>query len=412
MPKRKIKQTSTPSRRTRNKRPARQTRWKKRLLIAGGILVFALLLCGGVWHAAKPNLLDERIAQAVDFMLAMEESDGSFKYQFNYETGEFSDKNSIVRQAGATFGLAEYYRATRDGRVANRLRQALQTLESWSVGDDGKQFVKGPRKKDKIRSGASALTLMTTLLYQDIHADDSSFTAWRENLKRGLCSLLVPGQGIAISPDTTNQSPYFDGETWLALAMYADRYPADALVSETLPKLEAWLMAHYKEYNGSFFHWGAMAASRRYLTTGDEKYISFALDQYAQSQLNPERMQCYALEGVGGIALALPKGHPAREKLIGDIKISLEKFVLHRQFILPYLENEKPVAPNAAAYFGGFQGSSAGGLRIDDTQHCLSALLKAKDLSIRPAPIPHEEYLKNQPVRKKPAKKSARKKNL
>lgn len=353
----------------------------KKFLSLLGVLI---ILIGTIaYFFYTESVLDKRMRLAADHLSQIQNEDGSFIYFIDYKNGHKIDIGNIVRQAGAGYGLAEYYRLTQDPKIAETIQKALKNYAAWSVGNENAKLVKGPTDEYTPRAGTTALALLTALYYQET-CGSTAYAHLRDQWKNGLLSLYVPGEGIAIAPDTTRQSPYFDGEGWLALATYHRLFPEDKSVNDVLIPLENYLLSHYAQnYNKSFFHWGTMAASERYRQTQDPKFKEFALAQYNtfMDHLKSKKVHCYAIEGLGELALSLPPEDATRQEITALIENQIQTRLLDEQFIEKKLRNGAPVPKNIWPYLGGFQNSTIKtGTRVDDTQHCLSALIKLKKL--------------------------------
>ena len=351
-------------------------------------LGLALGLCLCLASAPAPAESPTAMTRAVDALLAVQKDEGLFAYDFDFVRGKSSKRNSIVRQAGTVYALAEYYGFSRDERMREPLRRALAALGRESVEFGGGAMVSKDRSVAGIRVGATALTLLAEAYYFRA-SGDGRFEATRRAWIQGMLALRRPGAGFKRAPGDELESPYYNGEVWLALALLARTFE-DPRIEQTLSDFEPYLMATYGgEPHIGFFHWGLMAASMRWRATGETRYADFLRDQvrhYLQvmrPKLNPNANTCYALEGLFpalepiGTDAALQTALRSRvqrefQKILGfQIRPGQDRLDLGDGTVL--------VSPNLQDYVGAFvAGRKRPSTRIDFTQHCLSALIKAR----------------------------------
>ena len=82
---------------------------------AAKIIPYVLILIGGLTLTIVPvraeissEVAEDRIRLAAKHLLKLQRSDGLFNYQYDFIRGRWRDRDNIVRQTGAGFGLAEY----------------------------------------------------------------------------------------------------------------------------------------------------------------------------------------------------------------------------------------------------------------------------------------------------------------
>ncbi|GHV47230.1 hypothetical protein FACS1894204_10370 [Synergistales bacterium] len=344
-------------------------------------LIIAAIILISCQHAteALADSLGKRIALAFGHILNMQKPDGSFEYLLDFSTGKFISGNSIVRQAGVAYGLGEYYVITKDRRAKAPLEAAIQVLRAWSVREGGGLLVKGAeRTRYEPTSGATALALLGALRYKEA-AKSERFDDLIQDWKNGLAELYIENHGMKTSAYDERESPYYNGEAWLALAFYSNRYPDDDQVHALLVRLEKYLMEKYSSgLDSAFFHWGLMAASERYRGTGDDTFISFGLEQISKCDRDKENPPPY-VEGAAELYSVLPDGDQ-KERLFTVLTEMKEK-VFAEQQTGKTLPDGSRVHPSAKRYLGAFLLRPHEKVtRIDCTQHGLSAMLKLRSI--------------------------------
>lgn len=394
----------------------------------------AVALLSAAVAAAESDL--ERVQRAVAYTLSTQQPNGLFAYDFDFLAAEPSGQDNIVRQAGTLFALGEYLTDTGDASVAPALRAGLEALEErslpvgtgrvqawleragvfgidsgrlerllgergWLYAPEGPgALVSGDGSYAQALVGATALGLIAELHYAAATADER-FAPLRERWLRGLLSLWVPGRGMRMQPTLLRQSPYVDGETWLALAVYHERFPADADAARVLAELEDYAIARYGARASShFFHWGALASAAR-LATGDAARLVAFSERQAESVLAERPVKavadtttCSFIEGLASSIAVLGARPDGREALLGQLRdrVAIE---LARNRPLQIQPGQQEIAlpeggllraPGLARHAGAFRAGRYGAYtRTDLTQHCISGFLKARRVGLADA---------------------------
>ncbi|MDR1379657.1 MAG: thioredoxin family protein [Synergistaceae bacterium] len=331
-------------------------------------------------RGAATNIgLDERIEMAFTHTLQTQKKDGSFEYALDYRTGGFSLFNHIVRQASAAYGLGEYLRVTGDERARKPLEKTLAFLLRDSTPFNGGLLVSSSPPHPKSPSGATALALIGALRYKASGGElsDGQIEKWL----KGLSGLYIEGAGFRTVPATDEESPYYNGETWLALAEYLEAFPHDREIARLVEKVDAYMMERYaREFDGAFFHWGMMALSARYRQTRCKKFLDFGLAQYAK-YLDAEENPTTFTEGVTQFYSVLPD-RAAKDEVRKKL-FFIAKNLFKVQQISSKLPDGSSVSPRAERYIGGFLLEPSGTrTRIDMTQHGLMGLLRLRAYGI------------------------------
>jgi hypothetical protein len=397
-------------------------------IVAGAAMLFAALSADSLAtdHSAMMRL-------TIDGMIASQTNEGLFPYGFDFladkplEPDHMSASN-LIRQAGSVSVLAAYYRHTHDARLRDPIRRALTALgsHSLSIGKSRAQYwierthvLSLPVFRWKLRSalgrfdllyekagagkvlspsgdygqaltGTGALALLAELHYASAEGDDR-FAELRSALLEGLLMLRIPGAGFRASPTSIDEADYYNGEAWLAIAVYSDLHRDDARTAAELADLDGALIERYtRSPSRNFFHWGAMAAAQRYATTGDQRFLGFIRGQAdrfvtrIEQSLGPETNHCATMEGVAAALAALNRAGEGRTERAR----SLRRWLAEEAARLPALQiqpgqtgmalggSAQLVAPRMAEFPGSFlQGSYHPSTRVDNGQHCVSAML-------------------------------------
>ena len=359
------------------------------------LMIFLLLL--GFEVSAEPQVtskltVDERAILAATHMANIQRKTGYFSYEFDFASGSWSRADELVRQAGASYGLSEYLLTHRDDIIKGVVEKAIKAYPINSVPiKEGKKLTDNQDLK-KTETGATAHALIGAMQYAKA-TGDHQFYADIQEWKIGLVALYHPQGGFAGGAFDPEESPYFNGEAWLALCVYADSYPNDDKVKSIMPLID---IAMIKLYTASpdigFFHWGLMATAKRFDQTKDQKFIEFGAQQvnYFLTKMRPdfdeEVNSCYSVEGMAAVLPVLQKDKKQNliaasllTRLRQEMTKNMGMQIRPEQKVLLLIGGRTLTAPELPRYAGAFiNGLDRPQIRIDFTQHCLSALLKSE----------------------------------
>ena len=298
----------------------------------------------------------------------------------------------MVRQAGAAYALAEYQLFKPDPMARAAVERAVQAYHARSVPwKDGKLF---SLKKTTAgaKAGATALALLSVLMITREDMAPQLENAIQDWLK-GLLALQMQDGGFEARPGSGKQSAYSNGEIWLALGYYNLVNPGNRRVEAALDRADATFIRIYGgKPDVGFFHWGVMAAVMRYRIIGDSRFVDFVAQQMRQfmdefkPKVKPWVNSCYSVEGLlagAGVIADSGRYQALYEKTMLRVKQEMEKNL--RLQIRPdqkYIQmgpKRYLTAPEIPDYVGAFlNGLYRPQVRVDATQHCLSAMVKMR----------------------------------
>ena len=408
--------------------------------LLGGILAATWLTIAAPLQAAeaRPDAdvpVDYRalMRSTVDALIASQTQSGLFPYGFDFladqplEPGRVSPEN-LIRQAGTASALAAYYQRTHDPRLRETLQRILAAFDRHSLPigksrlqrwierahllsipfarwrlqtallrhgllyepeGEGK-VISSNGKYDIAAAGTVALALLAELRYADASGDDH-YAALRASWLRGLLDLRIPGGGFRWLPTSIDDTPYYNGEGWLALAVYRDLHPEDTTVAAELDDLDRAMIERYTQQpDPDFYSWGAMAAAQRYRTTRDGRFLAFLRGQAKlflarfRGRLEADANNCDAMEGAAATLGILETEGGAD----GELAQRLQTWVTAEAAKLPRMQlrsgqgalvlggDAKLSAPRMAGFGGAFlMGLYDPSTRVDLMQHCLSAMV-------------------------------------
>ncbi|MEJ2653682.1 MAG: hypothetical protein P8173_18435, partial [Gammaproteobacteria bacterium] len=338
---------------------------------------------------------------------------------------------NLARQAGVAAVLADYYVLTGDPRARPALERLLEAFRRHSL-PIGKGRMQGLIEKTRILSmpvgrykirnalkrlglhfdqqgpgkvvspdkdysgayaGTAALALLTELRFEQA-GGGARFSELRQAWLNGLMVLRIPGRGFRGYPTSIDSAPYADGEVWLALAKYHERYPRDRRLGDMLDDVDDSLMDFYGgDFNINFYHWGAMAAAARYATSRDVRFLDFIKRQtraFLDRRRKPDsNNDCASAEGLADALAALVRAGQGDSALAGRVRAWIAREmnkarglqIQHGQKELLFT-NAHLVAPRLEGFAGSFlAGKDTLKTQVDYTGHCVSAMIKLQRLS-------------------------------
>ncbi len=361
--------------------------------VAGGFLILFCWVYPALWVVAESDS-EQSIRRAVDHLTGAQLESGLFRYEHNFLNGHDTRKNNVVRQAGAAYSLAEYQLSHPDPVARGAVEKAVMAFYKRSlVWKSGRLFAL-KKTPGKAKAGATALALLSALMI----VDESSLQVLNEAIQdwlKGLLALQMKNGGFEARPGSGKQSAYSNGEIWLALAYYDLINPGEKRVISALERADrAFIRTYGDQPDVGFFHWGVMAAAIRYQTTGERRFMGFAAQQMRmflyelKPVVKPWVNSCYSVEGLlagAGVIAGSSRYQDLYKKVILRVEREMEKNLRLQikpgQKFLQMGPKRYLAAPEIPDYAGAFlNGLYRPQVRIDATQHCLSAMLKMNQL--------------------------------
>lgn len=350
--------------------------------------------------AVTARHLDESIEQLAEYMAYRQLDTGLFTYQYEPGKDQYSREDNLVRQVGATLGMALHARWS--GRRASR-----------AAADIGIRYhLQGLREIPEVENAAYIATAdghnklgVTALLALALaeHPKPDQFASVREKLINGMLWLQRPsGMFVTAFPpaEQINAQDYFPGEALLAMAREYT-YEPTARILEAFDRAISFYRGYFRRAGSpAFMPWQVQAyviLARHTKRTDYNDYVFELTDLLAEKQLTPEN--CAWPEMWGGIASYQPgragvataaylEGFAdalAHARALGDTERAAryERVVRAAARFVMQLQ----VRPEEAYFIrspqdavGGIRtGPALNLLRIDHCQHALIGLIKARE---------------------------------
>ena len=403
---------------------------------AAAIVIVAALV--GTGHARAGDIDQMRLA--AHQLASAERPSGLLDFDYDFLAGDAIGSGRtdiektafIAREADAAYALAKYLAWSKDPSVTATVRRLIATFGSLSMPVGKSSVQRGletlhilslpvgryklhelleaqgllyqPKGAGKLVAyegsyktawaGATALALLAELEYLRA-TGDNQFAALRASWLDGLRVLHIPGRGFREYPGSIEETPYANGETWLALATYVALFPKDERLSALLSSHDDYVIEKYSaEPELQFYSWGTMAAVQRLATTSDAKFAAFiaAQTRHFLGQEVPTAQQdqnsCAFVEGLAAAAAALAKrgGQP---ELVQQLTSRIDHEMTRNRALqiapglteLDFPSGASVRSAHLVDYAGAYlAGAGALYVRIDVTAHCLSALVEMQGI--------------------------------
>ena len=385
-----------------------------------------VLFCSGTNIAKKDSIspdknkiiLDEELVTrslnlCKDYILKNQSFIGNFHYQYDLTTRKFIHKDRAVRQAGALWSLSLYYSETGDTIVEKALLKALDffILNSRLTSTNGRFFIYPGEKAGEVGAIAVLSLALIDYLRTANNMDAEKKHTYRKYLDEFINYLLLARDSTHLWHTKYNKlngisyndsskfngrtydasSPYFDGESLLALVKAAKYFNRKDLIDKILQSADTCYERYIKDeikkdtsqLITGFYMWGVMSyfeiTSSGWPNTnkyGD--YINLMTDWMVDVHKVENKFGAAPYEGIlHAYELAKTKKD---EKQLLKLKTVIETGIIKQiglqvggpipnNYIITYNITDERIS-------GGI--STAGPLpiiRIDNVQHQLCALL-------------------------------------
>jgi len=390
------------------------------------------LIAGGPVHAADRS---DPAWRAAHQLIGAQLPSGQFGFEYDFLLGGKRPNTEVgmgrvayvTREAAAAYGLSQYFLEDNDPAIAHAIvavlsnfgRLSLPVAKATGQGaleatrilalPFGRYKLQGTlhalgllyrpsgegrlvsynRSYETAWGGATALTLLTELQYYRA-SHNARFAPLRRAWLEGLLVLHDGFGGFRILPDSVDENDLSNGEIWLALAYYTRLFPADRATADILAQADNYLMRNYAgRPNTIYYSWAMKAAAERYATNPDAKFVEFIaqqtrtfLDSFRTQSASTEN-SCADVEGMAAARRVLNSVmRPDRDlvrrlsqRIDSEMIKNLALQIVPAQTRIELGNGAYLASPTLADHAGAFlAGTRQPYVRIDYTEHCLSAL--------------------------------------
>ncbi len=359
------------------------------------------------------TILDHSLKLGTQFLLNHQKPEGNFTYTYDWFKRTYEPGDNQVRQAGVTWGLALIYNDSPNPEVGAAVEKAMDFFARNSkLTLNGQRYVTYPGEETG-RIGTVALCALAHIDYLRAarsQISEQKFQHYRQLLEEYLeflisariqtgstAGLWHKSYSIAGGQPYGKSSPYFDGESLLALVKAAKYMGRKDLQPIIIPSTDAGYHHNIQEalqedpdssITKGYYQWGSMIffeiATSGWLNT--KKYGDYVIDLAnwmidVHQTLSKPRNTAYAYEGIiHAYQLALQRNDSEHlEKFARVVEVGLKKLTswqvgspLMNRFI-----RSRPTDDSLA--IGGVQNHRREpSLRIDVTQHQMHAVILAR----------------------------------
>ena len=317
--------------------------------------------------------------------------EGNFVYEQISATGQETDTNNIVRQAGALYGLGHVYRLSGDPSVLETFEQGLEYFKSLTSTPSAETAAITHEGATFTNTVALVVLGLSEYMDADEHFRTTDNLEYLVRLSNYLVSTQTSEGAYINSYDPEpSESDYNNGETMYALMRSYNLTQKEAYLSSA-KRMGDYAIEHYgknKELNKQFFSWSMAGFAYLYKVVPDERYwdyMKLTTDKYYQSLGNMYEgyfhdSKHYApiqpgssvfLEGIGHIGWIAKEKDPALyKKLRQHAKRVLENLLAY-EINSPY---GKYKSDDSRVSGGICSKDTCETTRIDFLQHNLSAM--------------------------------------
>ncbi len=366
-------------------------------------------------NLVEPDLSPPALLQAAvsggEYLLRMQNADGSFHYSYRPKRDNFDEGYNLLRHAGSCYALVQLARDSGDRRFLAGAKRGLENLLERArlvpgVQIEGGEVLSIVSPGEEAKLGGAALALLAIVEYQTLSEDSS----WFEQA-RGLARFLVFQQETSghfrakyffgDADPKPFESIYYPGEAILALTRLY-RIDPNPTWLDTATKGADWLIEVRDQgvalQDLPHDHWLTIALNELSSLTEGEVYPGQAY-KIAQAILSAQRTTSPWPDWIGTF-YDPPRSTPTAtraEALVAMSNLARSRGENPRPYIdglmrMAAFERRTQLTPQSALYLrrpdlamGGFRRSlSTWEVRIDYVQHNISALLGLRKQLMEP----------------------------
>ena len=384
-------------------------------LAAGITIFFALLLLSCDFDRSKPltrAVLDRSLELGTQFMLNHQKPEGNFTYIYDWVKKTYDTGDNQVRQAGAMWGLATIYNDSPNPEVGAAVEKAMEFfIQNSKLTPDGHRYVTYPRTKvgslgtvalcalahiDYLRTAKSQITEEKFQNYRQLLDEYLEFLIKARIQTEPTAGLWHRSYSLGGHP-YGKSSPYFDGESLLALIKAAKYMGREDLQSIIITSADAGYHHNIQEalkedpdssITKGYYQWSSMAFFE-IATSGwpnTEKYGDYVIDLAnwmidVHKTLERTRNTAYAYEGIiHAYQLAVQRNDTQHiKKFAHVIEAGLTKLTswqVGSPLMNKFIRSQPTDDPLA---IGGIQNHRRESpLRVDVVQHQMHAVILAR----------------------------------
>jgi hypothetical protein len=356
----------------------------------------------------QPGDFQAAAMHAGEFLLRQQRPDGTFHYRYDALDHRYSgtSRRSLARHAGAIYGLSQLYARIHDERLARSAAQAIRWMLNGYSRPCGAAYhclMQGRQAE----LGPAALTLIALLEYQRATSDEEFSLAARALAEFVLTMQRADGE-FHHAYNVRQQQPipeprimFASEQAALGLVMAHEAFAEPRYLQGAERALDSLTGAKYAYFMGWFSygtdHWTCIAAEEAWPRLRSRRYLDFCRGYAAFIRRIQYGSAVPAFAGHYGFSYLLVPQAPAAagftEAVISTYKLSLhhgqQDAVLQAQVRMALDALRRDQLRDDNSYLATSPSDARGGIRrsvvqqevrIDFTQHALSALIRGAEL--------------------------------
>ncbi|MDA8597138.1 hypothetical protein N9L26_02240 [Candidatus Pacebacteria bacterium] len=323
------------------------------------------------------------------WLIAAQEDNGHFKYEYNPYSDRYLAGDNIVRQAGALYQLGEVVRrdADRNPALAQAIEESISYFETLSEEDEyaGTSFrcITESERSNRCKLGATALAFIGILSYveaypelaseyEDLISEYHSFITASRNPDAGFRYIHIVGESD--DEQDTFESSFSNGEALLALVRYYQFNPTPETMA-VIDEAYVYLSEESAErFDSPLYLWIMAALKDLQVIAPKPEYVSYA-ELFTLERMNAvgTRKQtthnyCAYAEGIAAAYDVLKDGSTAAMITLVD-----------RELDYWNKKNSRLQVTNADHYRVAMRDNDMVFLKVDDMEQAAGGFLTAFD---------------------------------
>jgi len=345
----------------------------------------------------KEGIADSKVEECVryagDNLEFSQDCNGKYRYIYDPENDVYDDSNyNIVRHAGTTYAILDLYKELGEKRYLAVGLAGLEYLCEYTYKINWNEWAINYNLKMKV--GTVSLAILGMVRYWQATGNER-YNIYVEKFANFIVSQQRDDGAFAGIYGKKEENLYYSGEAFFALAMAYDMLGKKEYLKATEDALEFYWASDYDYDESAFIPWASSGCAKWYRLTDDEEFLDFCFEMTdiqvtRQSLINdidklgnslyghilgPTVNTGVYLEGIGD-ALRVAESVEDTERINSYhncLKAGIE-WILKLQ----YRKKSQLGRPQRAfgGFHRGFDVDDAYLIRIDYTQHAISALLR------------------------------------
>lgn len=322
----------------------------------------------------KKNWRNYQIDMGQKALRNMVSENGDIIYGYDFQNLSYLTEDiSQVRQMGTIMAIAYSLYKTNDQTLIPFLKKSFEHVEEEKL-----------LEQPDFKVGAKALLLVATLYYEKATGKTLEL---RKNLVNHLIEAYRPDVGFLTNNSSQKTSPFYNGESWVALSLYNSFYPNDTKVKELMPSVDRTMLNKYSSDNidNPFFSHALQAAAIRFEQTHDDKFRYYMKEislKLIKKRHFTSASTCAVLEGIVAVARSIRNEEPELFSMLYDYMTANLRFVSLLQIVdkNPFSQ-DKNFDSQSKRFEGSFLTIYHQPItRCDSTAHCTLVLMNYNEL--------------------------------